>query len=65
VLDLVAPIGMGQRGVIVAPPRRKNHFPSENGERHFHQLSRCGLDHSPHRRTAEEVTDMQRSVKAK
>ena len=64
VLDLVAPIGMGQRGVIVAPPRTgKTIFLQKFANAittNFPEVTLIVLliDERP-----EEVTDMQRSVK--
>ncbi len=64
VLDLIAPIGMGQRGVIVAPPRTgKTIFLQKmaNAVTTNHPdatLIVLLIDERP-----EEVTDMQRSVK--
>jgi len=64
VLDLIAPIGMGQRGVIVAPPRTgktiflqkiSNAVSTNHPEMVLIVLL---IDERP-----EEVTDMQRSVK--
>lgn len=64
VLDLIAPIGMGQRGVIVAPPRTgktiflqkmANAITTNHPEAVLIVLL---IDERP-----EEVTDMQRSVK--
>ncbi|OQA84656.1 MAG: hypothetical protein BWY31_02339 [Lentisphaerae bacterium ADurb.Bin242] len=65
VVDLVSPIGMGQRGLIVAPPRTgktvlmqkmANAISKNNPEV---ELIILLIDERP-----EEVTDMQRSVKA-
>ena len=64
VIDLVAPIGKGQRGIIVAPPRTGKtvllqniaHSITENHPEIF--LMVLFIDERP-----EEVTDMQRSVK--
>ena len=64
VLDLFAPIGKGQRGLIVAPPRSgKTELLKEiaHGIAHNHpeiELMVLLIDERP-----EEVTDMQRSVK--
>ncbi len=64
VLDLFAPIGKGQRGLIVAPPRTgKTELLKElaHGISHNHpevKLMVLLVDERP-----EEVTDMQRSVK--
>ncbi len=64
VLDLFSPIGKGQRGLIVAPPRTgKTELLKElaHGITHNHpeiQLLVLLVDERP-----EEVTDMQRSVK--
>ena len=64
ILDLVTPIGMGQRGVIVAPPRTgktvimqdiANSISANNPEVHLIVLL---IDERP-----EEVTDMKREVK--
>ncbi|MHB8418253.1 MAG: transcription termination factor Rho [Myxococcales bacterium] len=64
VLDLIAPVGFGQRGLIVAPPRtgktmilqRIAHAVAENHPRAA--LMVLLIDERP-----EEVTDMRRSVK--
>jgi transcription termination factor Rho len=64
IIDLVAPIGKGQRGMIVSPPKAgkttimkqvANSITSNNPECHLIVLL---VDERP-----EEVTDMQRSVK--
>ena len=64
IIDLVAPIGMGQRGLIVAPPRTGKTVLLQNIA---HSIARNHpevylivllIDERP-----EEVTDMQRSVK--
>jgi transcription termination factor Rho len=64
VVDLVAPIGKGQRGLIVSPPKAgktmvlqsiANAITANNPETHLMVVL---VDESP-----EEVTDMQRSVK--
>ncbi|MCL6561421.1 MAG: transcription termination factor Rho [Firmicutes bacterium] len=64
-VDIVAPIGKGQRGLIVAPPKAgktvllkklANAIAQNNPETHLMVLL---IDERP-----EEVTDMQRSVKA-
>ncbi len=63
-IDLVAPIGKGQRGVIVAPPKAgkttllKNIANSITENNPDVQLIMLLIDERP-----EEVTDMQRSVK--
>lgn len=63
-IDLVAPIGKGQRGIIVAPPKAgkttllksiANSITANNPEAHLIVLL---IDERP-----EEVTDMQRSIK--
>jgi transcription termination factor Rho len=64
VIDLVCPIGMGQRALIVAPPRSGKTFLMQNiahaiNENHPEiELIVLLVDERP-----EEVTDMQRSVK--
>ena len=64
VIDLVAPIGKGQRGLIVAPPRTgktvllQNIAHSITANHHDCYLIVLLIDERP-----EEVTDMQRSVK--
>jgi transcription termination factor Rho len=64
VIDLVAPLGMGQRGLIVAPPRTgktvllQNIAHSITGNHPDCYLIVLLIDERP-----EEVTDMQRSVK--
>ncbi len=64
IIDLVAPIGMGQRGLIVAPPRTGKTVLLQNiahSIAHNHPevyLIVLLIDERP-----EEVTDMQRSVK--
>jgi len=64
VIDLVAPIGKGQRGLIVAPPRTGKTVLLQNIAHSIeHNHPECYLivlliDERP-----EEVTDMQRSVK--
>ena len=64
VIDLIAPIGKGQRGLIVSPPKAgktmvlqaiANAITTNNPECHFMVVL---VDERP-----EEVTDMQRSVK--
>ena len=64
IIDLIAPIGKGQRGVIVAPPKAgkttllkniANSITENNPDVHLIMLL---IDERP-----EEVTDMQRSVK--
>ena len=64
-MDLVTPIGKGQRGLIVAPPRTgKNDVASEHRQLRYYQSSGSFplivllIDERP-----EEVTDMQRSVR--
>ena len=32
VVDMIVPIGFGQRGLIVSPPRRQNHSAAEDGQ---------------------------------
>lgn len=65
IMDLLAPVGMGQRGLIVAPPKAgktlllkeiANSIATNNPEMDLFVLL---IDERP-----EEVTDMQRSVKA-
>ncbi|MGP3949291.1 transcription termination factor Rho [Streptomyces sp. 7N604] len=64
VIDLVAPVGKGQRGLIVAPPKTgKTVILQELAEAVAHNHPECHLmvvllDERP-----EEVTDMQRSVR--
>jgi len=64
VIDLVAPIGKGQRSLIVAPPRTRKTVILQNIAASIeHNHPECYLivlliDERP-----EEVTDMQRSVK--
>jgi len=64
VLDLISPIGMGQRGLIVAPPRTGKTVILQNianaiaGNHPQTKLIVLLIDERP-----EEVTDMQRSVK--
>lgn len=64
VIDLVAPLGKGQRGLIVAPPRTgktvllQNIAHSVSGNHPEAYLIVLLIDERP-----EEVTDMQRSVK--
>jgi len=63
VIDLVTPIGMGQRALIVAPPRTGKTVILQkiaNGIHHFHpdvHLLVCLVDERP-----EEATDMKRAV---
>ncbi len=63
VLDLLTPIGKGQRGLIVAPPRdRQDHAAADHRQLHHANhpeviLIVLLIDERP-----EEVTDMQRSV---
>ena len=62
-IDLVSPIGKGQRSLIVSPPRQENNYPSKHSPINYSKSSRVLLmvlliDERP-----EEVTDMQRSVK--
>lgn len=65
IIDLVAPIGKGQRGVIVAPPKAgkttllKNIANSITTNNPDVQLIVLLIDERP-----EEVTDMQRSTRA-
>ena len=64
-IDLVAPIGKGQRGLIVAPPKAgKTVLLEKNRKQHRATITRMRrlivllVDERP-----EEVTDMQRSLK--
>ncbi len=46
VVDMVAPIGFGQRGLIVSPPRAgKNDSDAEDGSGCAKELSRCLRNH--------------------
>ena len=52
-IDLIAPIGKGQRGLIVAPPKAgKNDFAQEDRQQHREKASRGGDDRASGRRTA-------------
>jgi len=47
IIDLITPVGKGQRGLIVAPPRTgKTIFAAEDGERDKHELSGSKADSS-------------------
>ncbi len=66
VIDLLAPVGFGQRGLIVAPPRTGKTILLQNLARGIHhnypdaELILLLIDERP-----EEVTDMQRNVPGK
>ena len=52
IIDMLAPVGFGQRGLIVAPPRiGQNHPPAKHRQRHPRQLSQRRACASSHRRT--------------
>ncbi len=51
VVDLIVPIGFGQRGLIVSPPRRQNHSATKNGQIGAGQPSGSLRDHAFDRRT--------------
>ena len=64
IIDVLTPVGFGQRGLIVAPPRTGKTILLQNiAQRHSRQLSRMSssmlllIDERP-----EEVTDMKRNV---
>jgi len=63
VIDILAPVGFGQRGLIVAPPRTGKTILMQNIARGIHanypnvQLNLLLIDERP-----EEVTDMRRNV---
>ncbi|MEZ5948010.1 MAG: Rho termination factor N-terminal domain-containing protein [Planctomycetaceae bacterium] len=46
VVDIVAPIGMGQRGLIVSPACRENHSAAESREVRHPESSRCLRHHA-------------------
>jgi transcription termination factor Rho len=66
IMDILAPIGFGQRGLIVAPPRTGKTILMQNIARGIHhnhpeaELILLLIDERP-----EEVTDMQRNVPGK
>ena len=64
VIDLFSPIGKGQRGMIVSPPKAGKTTCSRSRQRHRGEPPGDLPDHPAHRRTPEEVTDMKRSVNA-
>jgi len=64
VIDLVAPIGKGQRGLIVSPPKAGKTMVLQAIANAITAEQPRGAPHGrPRRRAPEEVTDMQRSVK--
>ena len=45
IMDLVSPVGFGQRGLIVAPPKAgKTIIIERNCQFHYNQSPRCGTD---------------------
>jgi transcription termination factor Rho len=64
VIDLVAPIGFGQRGLIVSPPKAgKTTFLKEVANGITHNYPNCHLMAVLIGERPEEVTDMKRSIK--
>jgi len=61
VLDLLLPVGKGQRGLINAPPRTGKTDAAVHRQFRHRQSSGRGFDRAPHRRASGEVTDMQRT----
>ncbi len=63
IVDLIAPIGKGQRALIVAPPKAGKQPCSKYCKQYHHKPSRSHLAGALVDERPEEVTDMRRSVK--
>ena len=62
IIDLVAPIGKGQRGMIVAPPKVGKTILLPRWPTPLQKPQRSQPYYAPHRQRPEEVTDIQRSI---